>query len=105
MFGLNADIIKLLTNKDALVDKIKLEVPGIVEGLLAVIAQQCGATEEQPTAVVFFTGNDANGQPATMARVHTINPLGDLGEEMGTIDLPAALKAIPNETIKKVLPF
>lgn len=105
MFGIPTDLIQLITNKDKLADKIKAETPAVLETLLQYIAQQCGATDGQQTAVVFYAGRNAEGKSTTMARVHAVDAFGDLGDELGSMDLPAALKAVPNSAITSMLPW
>lgn len=105
MFGIPTDLIQLFTNKDKLAEKIKAEAPAVLEAILALIAQQCGAQDGQQAAVVFYQGKNAAGEPTPMARTHAVDAFGDLGEELGSIDLPAALKAIPNSAITSMLPW
>lgn len=105
MFGINSEILGLLTNKNKLADKIKAEAPAVLDGLLQLIAHQCGAQEGQRTAVVFFRTKNAAGQETTMARVHAINAFDELAEELGTMDVPTALRQVPNEEITSKLPW
>lgn len=104
MFGNIGEIASLLTNKGKLADTIKQQVPGLLQQLTAVIAAECGAQPGEPTAVVLFQADTETGT-TTMARVHRVDAFGTLGEELGTIDVPAALKSIPNEVITNLLPF
>ena len=104
MFGNIGELASLLTNKNKLAETIKEQVPGLLQQLTAVIAAECGAAPDEPTAVVLFQAEKASG-PTTMARVHRVDAFGVLGDELGTIDVPAALKSIPNEAITKLLPF
>jgi hypothetical protein len=103
MLGL-LEVTKLLSNKNALAEKIKSEVPGLIDQLVAVIGAQCGAEEGTPFAVTLFTADTENGT-TTMARVHRINGMFEIGEELGTINLRTALAAVPNESITSILPF
>lgn len=105
MFGINSEVIGLLTNKEKLAQKIKAEAPAVLDGILDLIRLQCGAADG-PTAVVFYTGRTASGAPSTMAAVYAVDPFGQpKGEPLGTMDLKAALQAIPNEAITSKLPW
>lgn len=106
MFGINSEIIGLLTNKNKLADKIKAEAPAVLDGLLQLIAHQCGAQEGQRTAVMFYKAKNADGQETTMARVHAIDAFDDLVfPALGTMDVPTALRQVPNEEITSKLPW
>jgi len=104
MFGNIGEIVGLLSDKKKLATRIKQEVPPLVRQLTTVIAEQCGA-EGRPTAVVLFPYAKPDGSTSTMARVHLVTPFGDLGEDLGTIDLDSALASIPDEAITKLLPL
>lgn len=106
MFGIPTDLIKLFTNKPLLAEKIKAEAPTVLQMVLQLISAQCGAQEGDTTAVVFYPAKDANGQPVTMARVHRIDPFGDMEfPELGTMNVPEAMRGIPNEAITSKLPW
>lgn len=106
MFGIPTDLIQLVTNKQKLAEKVKAEAPAVLEAILQLIAAQCGAQEGDTTAVVFYTAKDASGKPVTMARVHRVDPFGEMEpEELGTINLPEAIRGIPNEAITDKLPW
>jgi hypothetical protein len=98
------DLLKVLQDKEALANKVKAEVPGALDFLATAIAKECGAVPEEPVAVVLFKANTAEGS-TMMARVHRVDEFGELGEELGTIDVPAAMRAVPNESITKFIPF
>ena len=104
MLGKIPEMMKLLSDKNALAQKIKGEVPGLIDQLVTVIGAQCGATDAEPFGVVLFKANTAQG-PTTMARVHRANAFGELGEELGCIDIKAAMQSIPNDVITNMLPF
>jgi hypothetical protein len=106
MFGLGkmGDIISLISDKEKLATTIKDQVPGLLDALLKAISAKAGAAEGDETAVVFFTAATAAG-PTTMARVHRVDAFGELGEELSTMDVPAVLRSIPNETITSLMPF
>lgn len=105
MFGINSEVIGLLTNKEKMAQKIKAEAPAVLDGILDLIRLQCGAKDER-TAVVFYSARDMWGQPATMAAVYAVDAFGEIkGEAIGTLDLKAALQAIPNEAITSKLPW
>ena len=97
-------IIGMLSDKDKLATTIKDQVPGLLDALLKAISAKAGAAEGEATAVVFFTAATATG-PTTMARVHRVDAFGELGEELSTMDVPAVLRSIPNETITSLMPF
>jgi|GEM_PF-4712088 len=103
-FGNIIEFTQLLSNKAKLAERIKAEVPGVLTFLTTAIANACGAQPDEPVAVVLFKAKTAEGE-TMMARVHRVDAFGDLGEELGTIDVPAALRAVPNETITNLLPF
>lgn len=98
------DMVGLLTNKNKLVDTVKEHIPTVLDQLTAQIGAQCGADAAQPIAVVLFKADTGDGT-TTMARVHTVDAFGDLGEELGTIDLPEAIRRMPNELITSKLPW
>src|SRR5262249_6175467 len=97
------ELIKLFTNKNALVAMLKKEAPKALDTLVAEIAEQAGAQPGEPVIVALFKANTATG-PTTMARVSRVDEFGTVGEEVGTIDIPAALEAVPSERITKMLP-
>lgn len=99
-----SEIIKLVSNKQALAEKIKEELPPLLNSLLDTIAAEGGAEPGTPSAVVFFSAETKHGI-RRMARVHSIDQFGELGEELGCLDVQEALNAVPNETISKLLPF
>lgn len=106
MFGINSEMIGLLTNKQKLAEKIKSEAPPLLDQLLQLIQHQCGAPEGQPVACVFYTAKLGNGSTARMVRVHAVDAFGDItGEPYGTLNVAEALQAVPNETITQLLPW
>ena len=106
MFGIGkmGDIMGMLADKNKLANSIKEQVPGLLDALLKAISAKAGAAEGEATAVVFFSATTEAG-PTTMARVHRVDAFGELGEELSTLDVPAVLRSIPNETITSILPF
>ena len=67
---------------------------------------QCGATDDKPTGVFFRTAKLADETTATMADVYELDPFGEpKGKPLGSIDVAAALQAIPNEAITSKLPW
>jgi hypothetical protein len=99
------DIIKLVSNKQALVETLKREVPGVVDQLMQALALAGGAEEGDTVAVVLFRAETEAGNTTRMARIHRIDPFGELGEELGCIDVDQAVKDLPNEAITKLIPF
>lgn len=106
MFGINSEVIGMLTNKSKLAEKIKAETPAVLDTLLQLIQHQCGAPAGQPAACVFYTAKKADGTEARMVRVHAVDAFGDVtGEPYGTLDVAEALRAVPNEAITNMLPW
>lgn len=106
MFGKYAEIIAMVSDKNKLADTIKANAPTVLDGLLQLIAHQCGAQEGQRTAVVFSRSKDANGVETTIARVYAIDAFDDLVfPAIGSMDVPTALRNVPNEEITKHLPW
>jgi hypothetical protein len=106
MFGINSEVIGLLTNKQKFAEKIKAEAPPLLNGILELIRMQCGATDDKPTGVFFRTAKLADETTATMADVYELDPFGEpKGKPLGSIDVAAALQAIPNEAITSKLPW
>ena len=104
MFRNIGEIAKLLANKQALAETIKEQVPGLLAQVMLVISAECGAQPGEATSVTMFTAETETGT-TTMARVNRIDAFGVVGEELGTIDVPAALKNVPNSVITDMLPF
>jgi hypothetical protein len=99
------DIIKLVSNKQALVEKLKQEVPGVVDQLMTALATAGGAQDGDTVAVILFRAETEAGATTRMARIQRIDPFGELGEELGCIDVDQSVKDLPSETITKLLPF
>lgn len=97
-------MIGLLSNKDKLIERVKREAPPLLEALLAKLAEHAGADPALPYATTIFKANTKRGM-RTMVRVSRLDAFGEVGEEFDTIDLVDTLEAIPNDTIKAVLPF
>lgn len=106
MFGINKELISLLADKQKLAEKIKSEAPPVLDGMLDLIRLQCGATDGQPTGVFFRPAKAADGSTVTMADVYALNAFGEpQGQPLGSIDVAAALRAVPNEAITSKLPW
>jgi hypothetical protein len=98
------DIIKLVSNKQALADKVKEEVPPLLDQLMTALATAGGAQDGDTVAVLLFRAETETGS-TRMARIHRIDEFFTLGEELGCIDVDQAVKDLPNEALTKLFPF
>lgn len=97
-------IIKLATDRDALANKFKEFLPGFLAVVDEQIAEKAGAVPGQAVAITRFKAN-VTGGTTVMARVCPVDEFGEIGEEIATIDVNQAIKELPTEKIKALLPI
>ncbi len=98
------EIGKLLANKDALAERIKTELPPLLDVMLDMLAEQAGAAPGSSTSITFIMANTASG-PKRMAKVQHVDAFGEPIATVNVLSVADTIKSIPNAAIKAILPF
>ena len=87
------ELMAMLSNPEKAGEAIRDKVPAILMKIMVLLGKQCGAQEGGATGIVLFEGDTPAGR-MLMARVHRVDEFGALGEELGTVAVPDALKNV-----------
>lgn len=94
--------MKLMGNPEAAAAGIAERLPGILARLMDKCSEACGQPAGQAVGVLFFHADTPQGQ-RLLARVHRLDAFGELGDDLGTVDVGTVLAGMQASEIMGML--
>lgn len=92
----------LLSNPDALANKVKGHAPQFIGTIIAELGKAAQVPEGIPFGVLLFNAPTANG-PKVMATIYSLSDAFAPVDEHSTLDVEATVRAMPNAAIMQLL--